>query len=997
MLAKEEADDDFLIQRTRASARTPSPLTNVNFFQQLLFGWAWPLLKLGSLRPLEEPDLPEVHPRDSSAYNKAYIRKLWKQEQHEQHGLGRALLKDYFQTTRFPQLILLMNSASKIGQAFALGLLMEQFTEDSTTGNAGQGYIWCGVLVGCGLIAFPTKQRLYFELYRKGMQIRVGLVATLYDKVLRLSATSSENSISAGKLTNLASNDVERFLLASIPSLYLFLGPIEAVVILLLGIYTIGPVFAVGHGLFLLLVPLQVYLGRRFVQFRSQVASITDARVTLVSQAVSGARIMKMNGWELEFEKRITALRAMEVAKLKAASRYKALNEAIYYFSSTVVAVSIFSVHVLMGNELTPRKVYTTLTLLNILHLSLTKQIPSAVMNLSECYVSSNRIQAFLELPENSTLVKSSVSNVVAKEGSILSLSHVTCVWDDGTDATSKAQGTPIIALSDISLSFESGKVYYIVGMVGSGKSALIQAVAGELHATEGAFSRNYSSLAYAAQNPWIMNGSIRENIVMGRSFQQGWYDKVVDVCGLQLDLSQIANGDETTVGDRGIQISGGQRARIGLARAFYGDPQVLLLDDPLSAVDSTLARSIYQEAIQELGIKQGKCIIMATHQNQFLGHGDQCIVLDKGKMLSCGRFESTDSSSLPTAMQAEGTRKSHNAGKITDQRSTNENMNAGIENVHKEKRSTGMVEWPTWAAYGKAAGGFGICSFFFLFSTITQSALLILIVEVGSWAEAPSDAQNEPYWFAVILGLTFGVILLSIARAQLSFHLLIGVSQRLHDLMLRSVLRSNIAFFDTHPLGRILNRFSADVGISDEILPLTIYDFLVGFFIVVGGVVTASIVLPFILVALPPLVWYFMVLRLTFVKTTRELKRLEGIAWSPIFAMMSESLQGMSTVRANNYSENTLEPGLKSYMMRIRGPILSLSPRRAGSQLVWIFFLLLLATASILAVIFHDQGWFKVNPTALGLALTLLLQIAGTNFPWIVLQSAGEEPDDLC
>jgi ABC-type multidrug transport system fused ATPase/permease subunit len=228
---------------------------------------------------------------------------------------------------------------------------------------------------------------------------------------------------------------------------------------------------------------------------------------------------------------------------------------------------------------------------------------------------------------------------------------------------------------------------------------------------------------------------------------------------------------------------------------------------------------------------------------------GDHCIVLDKGKVLSCGRFESTDSSLFPTVMKAEGTRTSYNAGKITDQRSTNENMNSGIENIHEEKRSTGIVEWPTWAAYGKAAGSFGICS--------------------------------------------------------LSCHLvLIGVSQRLHDQMLRSVLRSKIDFFDTTPLGRILNRFSADVGISDEILPLTIYDFLVGFFIVVGGVVTASIVLPFILVALPPLVWYFMVLRLTFVKTTRELKRLEGIAWSPIFAMMSESLQGMSTVRANNYSE---------------------------------------------------------------------------------------------
>ena len=143
--------------------------------------------------------------------------------------------------------------------------------------------------------------------------------------------------MSAGKLTNLASNDVERFLLAAVPSLHLILGPIESAVILVVGIYTTGPVFAVGHGLFLLLIPLQVHLGHRFVKFRSDVAQITDARVTLVSQAVSGARIMKMNGWELEFQKRIQALRAEETAKLQAASYYKAINDAIYYFSSIVV------------------------------------------------------------------------------------------------------------------------------------------------------------------------------------------------------------------------------------------------------------------------------------------------------------------------------------------------------------------------------------------------------------------------------------------------------------------------------------------------------------------------------------------------------------------------------------------------------------------------------------------------------------------------------------
>ncbi|CAJ1947895.1 unnamed protein product [Cylindrotheca closterium] len=962
--------------------RSPSPLIDASIPQKLLFGWAWPLLKLGSQRPLQEVDLPNVHPEDSSHYNRKYIDTLWTRARNsDNRGLGYALLKDYYASTRFPQCILILNSAAKIGQAIALGLLMEQFTQDASSAPQ-TGYFWCAVMVGCGLIAFPTKQRLYFEMYRKGMQVRVGLVALIYDKSIRL-ASSSSSTMSAGKLTNLASNDVERFLLASIPSLYLALGPIEAIVILVVGIYTTGPVFAVGHGLFLLLVPLQVYLGRRFVRFRSEVAEITDARVTLVSQAVSGARIMKMNGWEMEFQKRIAALRAKETAKLRAASSYKALNDAIYYFSSIVVAVAIFMVQVFVLEEpLTPRKVYTTLTLSNILHLTLTKQIPNAVMTLSECYVSCKRIQEFLELPENDPGERQAVPD--GSGGTILSLKNASFDWEvpaaNGNALADSKSST--VALHSITLSFDAGNLYCIMGKVGCGKSALIQALAGELYLQSGSIERNFSSLAYTAQDPWIMNGSIRDNIVMGKKWDKDWYQKVVDACGLRQDLQEFQNGDTTIVGDRGIQISGGQRARIGLARAFYRDAQVLLLDDPLSAIDSTLSRLIYQNAIQELGTKQGKCIIMATHEKQHVGPNDDCIMLDGGSVTWNGPLDSEHS------RLADEFRSSKPENEVIALE-TNEMPVGKQAEEQKETRGTGIVKWKTWSAYGKALGGTSTLLFFFLFFAITQSTLLVLIVEVGSWAEASSDSQNTGYWLSVILGMTAAVIFLSITRAQMTFHLLIGASKRLHDQMLNSVLRSKIVFFDTNPLGRVLNRFSADVGISDETLPLTIYDFSVGFFMVIGGVVTASVVLPFILVALPPLLFYFITLRSTFVKTTRELKRIEGIARSPIFAMIGESLHGMSTIRANGCSEYFKSNFEAAHDAHTRAFFSFVAASRWFATRMDILSFTLMATASILAVLFHEQGWFDVNPAVLGLALTILLQIATTNFPWIVRQSA--------
>lgn len=516
-------------------------------------------------------------------------------------------------------------------------------------------------------------------------------------------------------------------------------------------------------------------------------------------------------------------------------------------------------------------------------------------MQLSECYVASQRIQAFLELPETcrATIHSKDASRT---QQTLISFENVSCVWDEAPLHDAQNNNTQMeasnVALSEISYSFDAGKLYCIIGKVGSGKSALIQALLNELKIIEGSVARRYTSLAYVSQIPWIMNGSIRENVVMGLPFRQDWYDQVMHACGLGKDLSVFVRGDATVVGDRGVQCSGGQQARIGLARAFYRDPQVLLLDDPLSAVDSTVARNMWHDAIQELGVKRGKCLIIATHQHQFIGPGDHCVVLEKGRILSTSMVESSaaDVTAQATEVATEVERHEYCQDKDTCS-----------DDVcrQKEARTTGIVERSTWSAYLRLAGNFCVCAVFFVMFTVTQVALLLLISALGVWAEA--DSQSSPFWYGTILGLAALLLTLSIIRAQATYQILIGASNKLHDRMLTSVLRSKIAFFDTNPLGRVLNRFSADMGICDEILPLTIYDFLVGAFIVCGGIVTASIVLPFVLIALPPLIFCFIKLRQTFVKTARELKRLEGISRSPIFAMMTESLLGVSTIRANS------------------------------------------------------------------------------------------------
>ena len=285
--------------------------------------------------------------------------------------------------------------------------------------------------------------------------------------------------------------------------------------------------------------------------------------------------------------------------------------------------------------------------------------------------------------------------------------------------------------------------------------------------------------------------------------------------------------------------------------------------------------------------------------------------------------------------------------------------------------------------------GGIYIAAILFILYCATQASSLVTIVYLGEWAESPASEQNSPFWIALVYGLMGALIFFSLIRTRLTYYFCLKASQRLHDTAIEAVLRATVEFFDVNPLGRILNRFSADVGIADDQLPLTLVDFLVGFFIAIGSVATAIVSLPMTLLALPPLLFYFIRLRKIFVTTTRELKRLEGLARSPIYAMIGEALSGVATMRANDsigYFQGKFA-NLHDAHGRAFFAFVAAS-RWFAIRMDFIAFVFMSVTA-VLAVLFQDQDWLSIPPAVLGMCLTLLLQMAGTNFPWMVRQSA--------
>lgn len=322
--------------------------------------------------------------------------------------------------------------------------------------------------------------------------------------------------------------------------------------------------------------------------------------------------------------------------------------------------------------------------------------------------------------------------------------------------------------------------------------------------------------------------------------------------------------------------------------------------------------------------VKRGKCVVLVTHQHQFVGDSrcvvmsagsiafigtyQQCVAQSKGRMVLAFQNKEIQLEDAPQDQASaqgsviETVSKRTSPSCSTRVVSLDDSAKSINKNEHKEMSNTGIVKKETFSSYLRAMpGGMWTGFFMLILFVITQGCVLATIAFVGKWSNLPEQEQTSRSILSIVIGLVLAVCFFAIIRAFLSFYFTVEASKRLHDQMTRSVLRSKIEFFDINPIGRILNRFSGDVGSNDDQLPSTLFDFLVVAFLVAGALISAVSVIPITLAVVPFMIWYFVRVRRIFVSTSRELKRMEGLARSPIFAMLSESLSGIATIRAND------------------------------------------------------------------------------------------------
>ncbi|KAM9049321.1 LOW QUALITY PROTEIN: ATP-binding cassette sub-family C member 4-like [Megaptera novaeangliae] len=558
--------------------------------------------------------------------------------------------------------------------------------------------------------------------------------------------------------------------------------------------------------------------------------------------------------------------------------------------------------------------------------------------------------------------------------------------------------------------------------------SSLLSAVLGELPPSQGLVNV-HGRIAYVSQQPWVFSGAVRSNTLFGKKYEKERYEKVIKACALKKDLEVLEDGDLTVIGDRGTTLSGGQKARVNLARAVYQDADVYLLDDPLSAVDAEVSRHLFELCICQA--LHEKITILVTHQLQYLKDASQILVLKDGKIVQKGTYATFPKSGVDfedillkkVNEQAElspvpGTptlRNQTSESSVWSQQSSRPSLQDGApedqdtENIQVtlalESCSEGRVHFKTYVNYFTSDAHWLIIIFLILVNIAAQVAYVLQDWWLSYWVNGQSTLYAMVYgkgnlivvpypdwYFTVYSVLTVGTVLFGITRSLLIFCVLVNSSQIRHNKMLESILRVPVLFFDTNPIGRILNRFSKDTGHMDDLLPLTFLDFIQTFLLVMGVMVHAAgvmvAVIPWTVIPLVPLGIIFFVLRQYFLETSGDVKRhLECATRSLVFSHLASSLRGLWTIRANNAEQKFQEVFDTHQGLYSEAWLLLLTTSRWLAVHLDVIYAVLVTVVAFVSLILAET----LDAGRVGLALSVALTLMGMT-QWCIRQSVKVE-----
>ncbi|XP_067124016.1 ATP-binding cassette sub-family C member 5-like isoform X2 [Centruroides vittatus] len=944
--------------RSSGSCKTELPSSHSGFFSFLSVGWLSKLMWRAFRHGINRKDLWNLPASDAAEKNAERLERLWRDEM-KQYGSKASFVKVAvkFCQTRAIISALLIGLAMVfqfISPAILLRLLLQHIdSQDSKILN--------GIILAFGLFFTQLLRSTFLSLsfvlgFYTGTRFQGALQILLYKKLLRMRVVGEKQ---AGQIVNFYTNDIERLFESVVTGVLALATPIMFILTLTYSCVLLGPWPLLGHLIILLFYPLMGGMAALITMLRRKAVKYTDERVQLMNEIITSIKLIKMYAWEIPFAKKITDVREKEKKILQKSAFLQSLSTSISPSIVIIATVATFLGHTLSGNPLNAPLAFTVLSVFLALQFSI-GTLPYAVKGISEGRVGLQRIQKFLQIPE----VNKWTTQFQDDTNTVIKFKDVSCTWDipgmeNETETNNKIvkikletkneECNPLTkdldsigeaVLKGVELIVRKGALIGICGSVGSGKSSLLSAVCGDLTLLEGNIAVK-GKIAFVTQQAWILNSTLRENILFSLPFVKEKYDDVIRACCLSQDLDLLPNGDLTEIGERGTTLSGGQRQRINLARALYSNRDVYLLDDPLSAVDTKVASHIFEHCIQNS--MANKTVLLVTHSMQVLEKCQEVIFMKRGHIAERGthlelmnkngeyaRMFNLDKAKYQNTAGTEA-KESGQKDNVANDDKTDDNFDTD-KLVIAEDMGRGAVSWKSYRHYIRSSGGpFVVGLLLFLFLAFVSS-LLFSFVWLRYWMDTfrsspknwkqnftfneslPSLQSNnsefkddnavhlEEHHFQLIYALSVVVVLiLGIIKGIFCAKIVLRAASKLHEQMLQRIMRSPISFFETSPSGRILNRFSKDIDEMDVHIPflleLVIQSLL---FIFLQFVISVAIYHMFI-IALLLAISLFVLLDWWLNTGVQEFKRLDNILRSTVIVHLTTTLQGLSIIRSYN------------------------------------------------------------------------------------------------
>ncbi|KAK8803865.1 hypothetical protein WA158_001559 [Blastocystis sp. Blastoise] len=774
-------------------------------------------------------------------------------------------------------------------------------------------------------------------LSKIGVQMKSMAQEAIYRKALRLTSTA-KGTTSTGQLVNIMSSDTNILQMFTVFILVLISAPFMIIICILLMITQIGQLTWIAIGILFVMLVIQGTCGGIVRKIRDKNMKFTDSRVKLLNEVLIGIRVIKYYCWERPFLGKIDEIREKEIKQIEKQSwimacAFMILMNLVPY----AIPFIIFSIYPSVEQKpLTPSVIFTTLSLLGILRMPF-MMLPMCIMMYIQFRVSLKRINHFLSLDEvDSSLV---YRNISSGEGS-KPIEYTDHNGDKQTLTDYNVDDTPIViqdgsfawgdgtnVLKDINIKIKKGSLVAVVGRVGSGKTSFVSALIGEMTKNSGCCIVN-GSVSFASQQAWMVNDTVRGNVLFGKEFEEERYKRALHVCCMEDDLKVLKGGEMCEIGDRGINLSGGQKARIGLARCVYSDTDIVIMDDPIAAVDAHVGKYLFNKCIKtELN---GKTRILVTNALQYLPKCDYVIVINDNTIEAQGTYEEVkqkDSEFMKILQEQEVGRSSIDTGK-TSRRDHTEAKKEKKESdegqlVEEEEKHAGRIPLSAYTFYFKSCGLVLVILMLVLF-ILRETVNILTQFLLSAWSETPeckAQTANETdiltpeclaisdtylSWYSyLIIGLSIFLIL----NALLNVPARISASRHIHKELSSKIMAAPIAFHDITPVGRILNRFNKDMDGVDNTLPQNFNQVVSMFLTVVGDIIqisitTKGIMIPVIFIVV--LIFYFV--QSYFRRTNTDIQRLESVSRSPIFEDFQAVLTGAPTIRAYGYQERFIQ-----------------------------------------------------------------------------------------